>query len=175
MEKSRAEFIADNCLRDAKGPQAQDVVDYLVGRGIEPFAVDAALKRGTLGLNLYTNPKAERGEVTWGGPAVAFIVRSQQTSQVVAADMRYFVPDDNGGVKTQSQGEKARYPWCSDWRKLEAARTVYVVESSINVLSIESCAMPGVAAISLRGTGNVDTIDWSFLRGKQVIGWHPRW
>lgn len=170
VPKSTAEYIADNCLRDAKGPQAADVLNYLVGRGIAPGPIEKAIARGTLGLNLWSNPKAARGEVNWGGPAAAFIVRSQQTGQVVAVDMRYFVSEDNGGVKTQSQGEKARYPWCSDWRKLEAAKTVYVVESSINVLSIESCNMPGVAAISLRGTGNVDTIDWSFLRGKQVIG-----
>lgn len=170
VPKSTAEFIAENCLRDVKGPQAADVLNYLVGRGVAPFAVEAAIKRGTLGLNLWNSQKAAKGEVNWGGPAAAFIVRSQQTGAVVAVDMRYFEPADNGGVKTQSQGEKARYPWCSDWRKLEAARTVYVVESSINVLSIESCAMPGVAAISLRGTGNVETIDWAFLRGKQVIG-----
>jgi len=168
--KSTAEFIADNCLRDVKGPRGQDLVDYLVGRGIEPFAVDAAVKRGTLGLNLWTSNKVERGQVNWGGPAAAFVVRDRLTTGVVAVDMRYFVGEDNGGVKTQSQGEKARYPWCSDWRKLDAARTVYVVESSINVLSIESCGLPNTAAISLRGTGNVDTIDWTFLKGKRVIG-----
>ena len=170
VEKSRAEFIADNCLRDVKGPQGADVLTYLVGRGIAPGPIERAIARGTLGLNTYNSKNVQRGEVTWGGPAAAFIVRAQQTGQVVAVDMRYFVPEDNGGVKTQSQGEKARYPWCSDWRRLEAARTVYVVESSINVLSIDSCEIPGAAAISLRGTGNVDTIDWTFLRGKQVIG-----
>lgn len=168
--KSTAEFIADNCLRDGRGPRSQEVIDYLAGRGIEPFAIEAALKKGTLGLNLWTSPKVARGEVNWGGAAAAFVVRSQQSGQVVAVDMRYFNPEDNGGVKTQSQGEKAKYPWCSDWRALEAAKTVYVVESSINVLSIESCRLPGCAAISLRGTGNVETIDWAFLRGKQVIG-----
>jgi hypothetical protein len=169
VEKTRAEFIADNCLRDAKA--TPDVVThYLVGRGIAPHAVAHALAKGTLGLNTYTSKTVPAGEVNHGGPAAAFIVRSQQTGQVVAVDMRYITPEDNGGLKTQSQGEKARYPWCSDWRRLEAARTVYVVESSINVLSIESCELPGVAAISLRGTGNVETIDWTFLRGKQVVG-----
>jgi hypothetical protein len=168
--KSRAEFIADNCLRDAKGTRGQEVIDYLVGRGIAPSAVEAALKKGTLGLNLYCSDKVERGQVNWGGPAAAFIVRDRQTTAVVAVDMRYFVAEDNGGVKTQSQGDKARYPWASDWRRVIEARTVYVVESSINVLSIESCFLPGCAAISLRGTGNVETIDWTFLRGKQVIG-----
>ncbi|MDH4450817.1 MAG: toprim domain-containing protein [Rhodoferax sp.] len=170
VEKSRAEFIADNCLRDVRTGHGQEVVDYLVGRGIEKDVVEAAIKKGTLGLNLYNSKQVERGEVNWGGPAAAFIVRERLTQAVVAVDMRYFVPADNGGVKTQSQGEKAKFPWCSDWRRLEAAKTVYVVESSINVLSIESCQLPQTAAISLRGTGNVDTIDWSFLRGKRVIG-----
>lgn len=168
--KTTAEFIADNCLRDAKGPRGQEVVDYLVGRGIQPFAVADALKKGTLGLNTWTSNKVERGQPMWGGPAAAFIVRDMLTSAVRAVDMRYFVKEDNGGVKTQSQGEKEGCPWVSDWRRVLAAKTVYVVESSINVLSIESCFLPGCAAISLRGTGNVDTIDWSFLKGKQVIG-----
>jgi hypothetical protein len=170
VPKTTAEFIADNCLRDARGPRGQEVVDYLVRRGIQPGAVDAALKRGTLGLNLWSSSKVERGQVNWGGPAAAFIVRDRLTTGVVAVDMRYFDAQDNGGVKTQSQGEKARYPWVSDWRRVESAKTVYVVESSINVLSIESCFLPGCAAISLRGTGNVETIDWTFLKGKQVIG-----
>ncbi|MFZ4285584.1 toprim domain-containing protein, partial [Variovorax sp. HJSM1_2] len=111
-----------------------------------------------------------KGEPLWGGPAVAFIVRAQRSGQVVAVDMRYLEPEHNGKVKTGSQGDKAGSPWVSDWRRLEAARTVYVCESSINVLSIESCALPGVAALSIRGTANVDNIDWTFLRGKQVIG-----
>ena len=170
VEMSKIEFIADQVLKAAKGPRAAEVVDYLISRGIAREPIERALQRGTLGLNLYNSKTLHQGEVNWGGPAAAFVVRSQNTGAAVAVDMRYFNGDDNGGVKTQSQGEKAKYPWCSDWRKLEAAKTVYVVESSINVLSIESCNLPGVAAISLRGTGNVETIDWAFLKGKQVIG-----
>jgi hypothetical protein len=98
VRKSTAEFIADNCLRDARGAQGQEVVDYLVSRGIEPFAIDDAIKKGTLGLNLWNSPTAQRGEVNWGGPAAAFVVRGQKTGQVVAVDMRYFNPADNGGV-----------------------------------------------------------------------------
>lgn len=170
VPKTTAEFIADNCLRDVKGPRAEELEHYLVGRGIAPAAVQAAVKQGTLGLNLWHHKDKAVGEVGYGGPGAAFIVRDRLTKAVVAVDMRYFNPEDNGKVKTQSQGEKALYPWASDWRRVEAARTVYVVESSINVLSIESCFLPGCAAISIRGTGNVDNIDWTFLRGKQVIG-----
>jgi hypothetical protein len=79
--KSTAEFIADNCLRDGRGPRSGEVVDYLAGRGIEPFAIEAALKKGTLGMNLWTSNKVQRGEVNWGGPAAAFVVRSQQSGR----------------------------------------------------------------------------------------------
>lgn len=170
VEKSLAEFIADKCLDAASTESGKaDVLNYLQGRGIVRHVIEAALKKRSLGLNTWTSKTVERGQVNHGGPAVAFIVRSQLTSRVVAVDMRYINPDDNGGVKTQSQGEKVGMPWTSDWRRVEAARTVYVVESSINALSIESCNLPGSAAIAIRGTGNVDTIDWTFLRGKQVI------
>ena len=168
--KSTAEFIADSCIRDGRGARSAELLDYLVGRGIERGVVERAVAKGTLGLNTWSSPKVAKGEATWGGPAAAFVVREQGSGGVVAVDMRYIHAADNGGVKTQTQGEKARYPWVSDWRRLEAARTVYVVESSINVLSVESLDLPGVAALSLRGTGNVETIDFTFLRGKQVIG-----
>jgi hypothetical protein len=103
---------------------------------------------------------------------VAFICRHQVTGQVLAVDTRYFDPEANGGQKTGSQGEKAGVPWCSDWRRIAAAHTVYIYESAINALSHESCVLPGTAAIATRGTGNVSLIDWSFLRGKQVRDLH---
>lgn len=170
VEQSLPEFIAERCLQAARNPDgAADVLNYLEGRGIGRGVIEHALARGTLGLNTYRNPKAAEGEIGHGGPAVAFIVRAQNTGAVVAVDMRYLDAATNGGVKSQSQGEKALYPWCSDWRRLAAASTVYVVESSINALSIETCNLPGTAALAVRGTGNVESIDWSFLRGKQVV------
>lgn len=169
-EQTLAEFIGENCLRDGRGARRAELVDYLESRKISRAVIDRAITKGTLGLNTFIGKKAAKGEIGYGGPAAAFLVRAQLTNQVVAVDMRYIEPADNGGLKTQSQGEKAGAPWCSDWRRLEAARTVYIVESSINALSIETCGIPGTAAIAIRGTGNVDTIDWSFLRGKQVIG-----
>lgn len=169
-ERSRAEFIADNCARDVRNDDGRaELLTYLEGRGIARSVIERAIARGSLALNTYTNPKANPGEVGYGGLAAAFIVRAQIGGQVMAVDMRYMAPDLNGGVKTQSQGEKSGYPWTSDWRRLEEAKTVYVVESSINALSIETCNPPSSAAVSVRGTGNVDNIDWSFCRGKQVI------
>lgn len=168
-EPSLAEFIGSNCLRDGTGPRRSELVDYLQSRKISKDVIDRAIAKGTLGLNTYIGKEKNRGEVGYGGPAAAFIVRSQLTGQIVAVDMRFVEPADNGGLKTKSLGEKNGYPWCSDWRRLEAARTVYIVESSINALSIETCGIPASAAIAIRGTGNVENIDWSFLRGKQVI------
>ena len=43
-----------------------------------------------------------------------------------------------------------------------------IVESAINALSIDTCALPGTAALALRGLANVERIDFAFLRGKQV-------
>lgn len=170
VEQTLPEFIAENCLKAAATDSGRaDLLNYLQGRSIDREVVEQALKRRTLGLNTWCSKTVAKGEINHGGLAAAFIVRDQVSGGVVAVDMRYLQPEDNGGVKTQSQGEKSGFPWTSDWRKLEAARTVYVVESSINVLSIESCSLPATAAVSIRGTGNVDTIDWGFLRGKQVV------
>lgn len=175
-EQTLAEFIAEKCLKDAAGDGRADVLNYLEGRGIARSVVEHALKRRTLGLNTYTGDQVRPGktpknpgEIGYGGKGVAFIVRTQQTGQAIAVDMRYIDPELNGGVKTQSQGEKVGFPWASDWRRVESARKVFIVESSINALSIETCNIPGTAAVALRGTGNVDTIDWAFLRGKQVV------
>ena len=170
VEQTLPEFIAEKCLRAVADDDGRaTLLNYLEGRGITRQVIEGALRKRALGLNTYTSTKVARGEVNYCGPAAAFLVRAQNTGQVVAVDMRYLAPEDNGGVKTQSQGEKVGFPWTSDWRRVEAARTVYIVESSINALSIECCPLAASAAIALRGTGNVDTIDWSFLRGKQVV------
>lgn len=89
---------------------------------------------------------------------------------VVAVDLRYADAALNGNVKTQCQGEKLGHGWTSDARRLQRAHTVYIVESPINALSVECCYLPeGFAAFAIRGTANVDKIDWSFLRGKRVL------
>ncbi|WP_290906329.1 toprim domain-containing protein [Aquabacterium sp.] len=167
-EQTLAEFIADKC-RAAARDGANDLFDYLQGRGIDKKPIEDALAKATLGINRWHSDKVERGQVMWGGDAAAFIVRDRVTSAVVAVDTRYFNAADNGGQKTGCQGEKMGFAWCSDWRRLEAARTVYIVESPINALSIESCFLPGCAALATRGTGNVSRIDWTFLRGKSVV------
>lgn len=163
-KKSRAEFIAERCL-DAPEP----VIEYLSGRGILEEVARRALERKTVGWNAWTSEKVAAGEVGHGGPAAAFIVRSMNPGHVVAVDMRYVDPGLNGGVKTQTQGEKYGHPWVADLGRLQKARRVYVVESPVNALSVECCEMPYAAAVAVRGTGNVENIDWSFLQGKQAV------
>lgn len=169
-ERTKVEWIADNCMANVRDQAKREaLVAYLTGRGISEKAIEHAIKRGTLGLNDYTNPKFAAGEINHGGPAVASIVRHPESDMVVAVDMRYIDAAANGGVKTQSQGEKVGAPWCSDWRRFAQARTVYVVESAINALSIDTCAMPHTAALAVRGTGSVAGMDWRCLIGKQVL------
>ncbi|WP_186018364.1 toprim domain-containing protein [Burkholderia gladioli] len=163
-EKSMIDYIADKCLAEREGARA-----YLAGRGISAAAIDAAIAARSLGFNTWTSSKVAAGEVGHAGPAAAFVVRSPHDGHVVAVDMRYLDPAINGGVKTQTQGDKAGFGWTADPRRLAKAKRVYVVESAINALSIDSCALPGAAALALRGLANVGDIDFTFLRGRQVV------
>lgn len=167
---SLAEFIAGQCSKAARGDGLIELLNYLEGRGIGRAVIERAVQRGTLGLNSYTSDKVAEGEYGHGGPGVAFIVRDRVAAKVLAVDTRYFDAEKAGG-KTNSQGEKDGVLWCSDWRQLEKARTVYIVESAVNALSIETCGIPGAVALALRGTSNAapGAVDWSFLRGKQVV------
>lgn len=169
-----AEWIADKCIAAAKTDQKEALLNYLCGheegqRHLALSVVEAAIRRGTVGLNTWTKPGATPGEQGYGGPAAAFIVRSRLDGKVLGVDMRFIDADLNGGQKTTSQGEKVGAPWTADWRKLAAARTVVVVESAVNALSVDTAQVPGVAALAVRGTQTIEGGDWSFLRGKQVL------
>lgn len=164
-KKSREDYIAQRCLE-----QTEPVVDYLCGRAISEEVVRRAIHCKTIGWNTWTSPSIPEGQPGHGGPAAAFIIRQPGQSKVVAVDLRYTNAELNGNVKTQCQGEKNGYGWTSDWNRLKRAHTVFIVESPINALSIESCHIPnGVAAFAIRGVANVENIDWSFLKGKRVL------
>lgn len=163
-EKGMVEYIADRCI--AARDKARE---YLAGRGISDQAIDAAMKAKTIGFNEWTSTTKQAGTVGHGGPGVAFIVRDPSTAQVVAVDVRYLDPALNGDVKTQTQGEKDGYYWTADPRKLERARTVVVMESSINALSADTANLPGTASLAIRGINNASLLDLTFLRGKQVV------
>jgi len=163
-EKSKSEYIADQCLRTADPARA-----YLTDiRKLPAAAVDAAIKARTVGFNDYRSNRVEAGSIGYGGPAVAFIVRDI-AGVVQAVDMRFIDPQLNGGLKTQSHGEKAGFVWCMDWRRFKTAERVYVVESAINALCVDAAGLYSSAAIALRGVANVRSFDWRALIGKQVI------
>jgi len=168
-EKSLAEHIAEQSRRNTAPALA-----YLTGRGISEAVVQRAFQLGVAGYNEWTSPTKPAGTFGHGGPATAFIVRSLNPGHVVAVDLRYHDPAMNGGVKTQSHGEKAGYPWMLDRTALQRADTLVVFESAINALSAETAfaASPRFAkwaALSVRGTGTIESIDWSFCRGKRVV------
>lgn len=164
-EKSRAEYIADRCLL-----ATDRAIEYLVKeRGIAEDVAKRAVQKKAVGFNDWTSPNVEPGKPGHGGPACAFIVRSLNPGHVMAVDLRYLDKDLNGGVKTQCQGEKHGYGWTSDIKRLMGAETVYIVESPINALSVETAlTRHKTAAFALRGVANLD-IDYSWLRGKQVV------
>lgn len=162
------EVLADRVLANP-----EPAVAYLVEqRKIPEATVRAAIRAKTVGYNDWTNPKPDAGpgSIGHGGPAAAFVVRSFNPGHALAVDLRYFDAALNGGVKTNTQGQKEGAPWTSDVRKLKKARELYVVESAINALSIDACNLPGVAAVAIRGNARVvDLIDWRFAAGKQVF------
>jgi hypothetical protein len=162
---TKIEYIAQKCRGNT-----EPALDYLVSRGISPAVVQAAIKRRTIGFNDWTSPKLESGQPGYGGAAAAFMVYNAN-GECVAVDLRYIDADANGGVKTQCQGEKDGFYWTSCPRRLAAARAVYIVESPINALSIETALAhhAGFACLAIRGVANVGTIDWAFLRGKKAI------
>ncbi len=162
QEQTLAQFIASKSRQ-----QPERVKEYVVGRGIVEDVIDHAIKAGSLGFNYYTNPKIEPGKFGHGGPAAAFICKSQ-TGVDLAVDLRYLNPTLNGDVKTMSQGEKLGAPWVLDWQQFKRARTVYIVESAINALSVHS-ALANCTALATRGTKTVEGIDWSVCAGKRVI------
>jgi len=161
--KSRAEFVAEQCLLDVN-----PVKDYLAGRGITDVVIDRAIKQKAVGWNSYTNPKKQPSDVGFGGPGAAFITRSMNPGKVMAVDVRYVDPALNGGVKTQCQGEKEGFPFFVSLPHLKRAHTLFVVESPINALSIDCCGMTGVACVATRGVGAINSIDWRFAVGKTV-------
>lgn len=164
-QQTKAGFIAQKCLA-----QPEPVIEYLGGRGISEAVIKYAISRRTVGWNTWVSPKAAAGEYGHGGPAAAFMVYDRNGA-CVAVDLRYADAELNGGVKTQCQGEKNGHYWASDPRRLAQARTVFIVESPINALSVESAfaGQKHIASLAIRGIANVENIDWAFLRGKKAV------
>lgn len=163
-EKTLVEWIAERCAQGM-----DEATSYLEGRGIDPDLVKLGYAKRTLGWNTYASAKNLPGTIGHGGPGVAFIIKDMASGIVLGVDTRYRDPEMNGGVKTNSQGEKENAPWCLDWTAFKRANTVYLVESSINAMSVDTCHIPGACAIAIRGTGNARTLDVRPFVGKRVI------
>lgn len=167
--RTLAEAIAGDC-RATLELDERPLYEFLVERRkIGTKAVDHAVKRGTLAFSTWSHRDKVRGMVGYGGPAAAFIVRDRIDDRVVGVDMHYVDPTTNGEKKFCSKGLIAGYPWCSDWRRLAAAKVVYLVDTPMNAISVESSVLPYAGVVATRGLANLDTVDWSFLRGKAVV------
>lgn len=156
-EESWPEVLARRCK-----PNAEMAIDYLTGRGISHEVIEAAIQSGSIGFNTWCNDKVQEGEFGYGGPAVAFMCKSLNPGRVLAMEFRYLDPEKNGGVKTQTQGEKIGVGWSSDTRRLMKAHTIVACESPINSLSVETANLPGVAAYAVRGR-YPETHDWKYI------------
>ncbi len=164
--ESKIEWKAKTCRGED-----QKAVDYLSGRGIPEEVVRRGIATGAVGHTSWTNPKVAKGEIGHCGPAVAFIVKSLDKQAVVAVDQRFTQPEEfeGGKRKTKTDGEKDRHPWFIDRRELDKAKTIYIVESPVNVLSVAACELKHTSAIATRGTANAKNMPLEWLRGKRVI------
>lgn len=164
-ERSQAEFIAASCLADP-----EPAVAYLRDeRKIPEPTIREAIKARTVGYSSWTSDKTPAGEIGHQGPAVAFIAYESTTGLPEGVDKRFIDPALNGGLKTWSKGEKLGLPWMANRRALKGARTVYVVESAINALSIEACEIKFACAMAVRGLQGAASIDWTQCHGKHVV------
>ena len=143
-------------------------LEYLIGRGIPEKTAQWAISRGAAGYNDWVSDRVEEGKVGHGGPAVAFPCRRLSDGKITGIDMRYLDPRLNGDLKTSSQGCKDT-PYIPCLRRFADARTIYVVESAINALSIEALGLHRTSTVATRGTGTWKKIDWSICAGKRVI------
>lgn len=163
-QKSLAEFIADRVQKGSK----QKATEYLTSRGISEAVINHAWSRRTIGWNDYTNPKHPAGESGHGGEGVSFIATDRYTQTALAVDTRYEKPELNGGIKTNSQGDKDGTPWVCDWPSFYKSHTVYIVESAINALSVLTAMPQGVSALATRGTATVENLPVDIFKGKMI-------
>lgn len=167
-EKTQVEYIAERVL----GGDKDKARKYLNGRGITDKIIDRCFAHKVLGWNTWTSTDPEKpvGTVGHGGEGVAFVVYDRHDKhQIRGVDVRYETPEHNGGVKTNSQGDKDGCPFVVDWARFRAATTVVVVESAINALSVLSAEIKGWDAIAIRGIATVKSLPTDIFTGKFVV------
>ena len=166
---SKLDWIADRALTAAADPAKRHLLlGWLADRGVSEGVAYKALEAGALGLNDYTNPRFAAGELHHGGEAMAAIVRSAADGKLVGVDLAYLDPALNGGLAQASHGERDGTLWCLDWKRFEQAKRVIVVETALDLLSVETCALPATVVVALRSTWAAPHVDWRPFRGKQV-------
>lgn len=164
-EKSQVEYIAERCLAG----NLNNARRYLAGRGITESIIESAIKKKVLGWNNWVSKEKPIGSIGYGGEGVAFVIRDHLDRRVLAVDVRYETPDHNGGVKSNSQGAKDGAPFVLDWARFNAAKTVVVVESAINALSVLSCEIPSWDAMAVRGIGAIKSLPLDSFHNKFVV------
>ena len=166
QEKTQVEYIAERVLAGDKNKASQ----YLKSRGIVDKVIERAIQHKAIGWNNWHSKEKIIGERGYGGEGVAFIVRDRHDQhRIVAVDVRYENPEHNGGIKTNSQGEKDGCPFVVDWKRFAASHTIVLVESPINVLSVLSCELPGWDALAIRGIATIKSLPTDIFAGKFVV------
>lgn len=160
---SAAEAIAREALE-----QPLTAVQWLQEQGIDPAAIERAAKNGMLGFLDRRAVATPEGEAGHGGPAIAWVSRTLNTGHVQAVDLDYLDPALNGGVARAVHGLSSGHGWTADIRRLTSARTVYVVQTPIEALAIDSCGLGYTAAWAIRDLDLVGGLNLDWLRGKQV-------
>ncbi|MCV2349317.1 toprim domain-containing protein [Paucibacter sp. Y2R2-4] len=169
-EPTRMDFAAQRSQDTMlNGEQRLILQGWLADRGITERTSMAAIEAGTLGMNDYTSPRLAKGEMHYGGEALAAIVRSPDDGAVLAVDLEYLHPEDNGGLSTAKYGGHVGALWCSDWKRFAKAHKVVVVLSPLDALSIDVCNLPSTVAVAIRSTWTAHQVDWRLMRGKQVV------
>lgn len=167
-KKTLCQWIAEKALNNARNIEISSHENYLTQtRKISKITIKHAIQKGVLGYSDYTAPTKQPTQAGYGGNAIVFIIKDGH--QTVAVDMRFLNPTDNGGIKTQCQGNKTGHYWTIDPYKLKKAKIVVIVESAINALTIDTCNIPHIASIAVMGVGNIDSIDWLKFKGKKII------
>ncbi|MCP4697742.1 MAG: hypothetical protein GY862_12955 [Gammaproteobacteria bacterium] len=169
-KRTMLEKIAHVCVDKARKSPDQ-VIEYLTGRGIAEETVKRAIAAGVLGFDDWTNPGAPAGMPGHGGAALHFVVKSINPGHVVGVDKRFINPELNGGDKQGAVKDtrKRGAVWLIDLQSVRDAKTVVIVESPINALSVESLKIPRWAAIATRGKNNIDFPWERILSGKRVL------
>jgi len=134
--------------------QVNEAASYLVDeRRIDRKVVDKLLQEKRIGFSDYK-----------GVQGCAFTILSWPAAELVAVDVRRWNSPDPKDTQ-RHHGHNEGHFWWHDRARLNKARTVWIAESTIDALSLETA---GKTAIAVRTWANHDR-DWSWLEGRQVF------